>query len=102
MRVIDCAGRDALTPEEAAAVAAAARAGGVTLFPTDTLYGLGVDPGSPAGLAALFRLKGRDPEAVEGVGREEDHAAGPRGGADGGRFFRRQDIPAGAFDDAHE
>ena len=31
------------------------------VFPTDTLYGLGVDPRSPAGLAALFRLKGRDP-----------------------------------------
>ena len=61
MRVIHCAGRDALTPEEAAAVGAAARAGGVILFPTDTLYGLGVDPRSPAGLAALFRLKGRDP-----------------------------------------
>jgi len=61
MRVIRCAGRDELTPEETAAVAATARAGGVILFPTDTLYGLGVDPRSPAGLEALFGLKGRDP-----------------------------------------
>jgi L-threonylcarbamoyladenylate synthase len=62
LHVIRCAGRDALTPAEAAAVGAAARAGGVILFPTDTLYGLGVDPFSAAGCAALFRLKGRDPD----------------------------------------
>jgi len=61
MRVIRCAGRDVLTPEEAVAISAATRAGGVILFPTDTLYGLGADPLSPAGLAAIFRLKGRDP-----------------------------------------
>ena len=61
MRVIQAAGRDALAPEEEAAVGAAARAGAVILFPTDTLYGLGVDPASAAGLEALFRLKGRDP-----------------------------------------
>ena len=61
MRVISCCGRDALAPEEAAAVGAAARAAGVILFPTDTLYGLGADPFSPAGLAGIFRLKGRDP-----------------------------------------
>ena len=61
MRVISCASRDALTPGEVAAVGAVARAGGVILFPTDTLYGLGVDPRSSAGLVALFRLKGRDP-----------------------------------------
>ncbi len=60
MRVIHCAGRDSLTPEQAAAVGEAARAGGVILFPTDTLYGLGTDPCSPAGLAAIFRLKGRE------------------------------------------
>lgn len=59
MRVIFCHGRGALAPEEKAAVAAVARAGRVVLFPTDTLYGLGVDPRSPAGLAAIFRLKGR-------------------------------------------
>jgi L-threonylcarbamoyladenylate synthase len=57
---IPCAGRDTLTPDETAAVAAAARRGGVILYPTDTLYGLGVDPGSAAALEALFRLKGRD------------------------------------------
>jgi L-threonylcarbamoyladenylate synthase len=61
MRVSLCSDRDARTPVEAAAVGSTARAGGVILFPTDTLYGLGVDPGSAAGLAALFRLKGRDP-----------------------------------------
>ena len=61
MHVISCAGRELLTPAEAALVAETARAGGVILYPTDTLYGLGVDPGSPAGLALLFRLKGRDP-----------------------------------------
>ena len=62
MRVIQCVGRAALTSEEEAAVRATARVGGVILFPTDTLYGLGVDPGSPAGLAALLRLKGRAPD----------------------------------------
>jgi L-threonylcarbamoyladenylate synthase len=61
MQVIQCAGRDLLTPEEVVAIDATARAGGVILFPTDTLYGLGVDPRAPAGLEALFGLKGRDP-----------------------------------------
>ena len=61
MRVIRCAGRDELTPDETAAVRAATRACGVMLFPTDTLYALGVDPVSAASLGALFRLKGRDP-----------------------------------------
>jgi len=60
MRVIRCAGRDVLTPEEAVAIGVTARAAGVILFPTDTLYGLGVDPGSAAGLAAVCRIKGRD------------------------------------------
>src|SRR5659263_618314 len=35
-------------------------AGGVAIFPTDTLYGLGVDPCSETGLARLFAAKGRD------------------------------------------
>ncbi len=62
LRVIRRSLRDQLTPEQAALVARTSGAGGVILFPTDTLYGLGVDPGSPAGLAGLFRLKGRDPD----------------------------------------
>ncbi len=34
-------------------------AGGVVAYPTDTFYGLAVDPGSPAAVANLFALKGR-------------------------------------------
>jgi len=39
---------------------ASLRAGGVVIFPTDTLYGLGVDPRSEAGLDRLLAAKGRD------------------------------------------
>lgn len=36
------------------------RAGGVVAYPTDTLYGLAVDPRSDAAVARLFEVKGRD------------------------------------------
>ncbi len=36
------------------------RAGGAVIFPTDTLYGLGVDPCSEKGLNRLLAAKGRD------------------------------------------
>ena len=39
---------------------ASLRAGGAVIFPTDTLYGLGVDPCSEKGLHRLFAAKGRD------------------------------------------
>jgi L-threonylcarbamoyladenylate synthase len=39
---------------------ASLRAGGAVIFPTDTLYGLGVDPCSEKGLSRLFAAKGRD------------------------------------------
>jgi len=39
---------------------ASLRAGGVVIFPTDTLYGLGVDPCSETGLNRLLAAKGRD------------------------------------------
>jgi L-threonylcarbamoyladenylate synthase len=39
---------------------ASLRAGGAVIFPTDTLYGLGVDPRSETGLSRLFAAKGRD------------------------------------------
>ncbi|HOX22971.1 MAG TPA: L-threonylcarbamoyladenylate synthase [Elusimicrobiales bacterium] len=35
------------------------RAGGVAVFPTDTVYGLGTAAGSAAGLQRIYRLKGR-------------------------------------------
>ena len=42
-----------------AAVAWLAR-GGVIVYPTDTYYGVAVDPCAPAAVDALFSLKGRD------------------------------------------
>ena len=38
------------------------RAGGVALFPSDTVYGLAADPESEAGVGRLYALKGRPPE----------------------------------------
>jgi L-threonylcarbamoyladenylate synthase len=34
--------------------------GGLVAFPTDTVYGLGVNIDNPAGIEALFQVKGRD------------------------------------------
>ncbi len=48
------------TPHFLAEMIASLRAGGVVIFPTDTLYGLGVDPCSETGLDRLFAAKGRD------------------------------------------
>ncbi len=47
--------------EEAAARAAGVlRTGGVVLYPTDTLYGLGADAFSAAAVAKIYAIKGRD------------------------------------------
>ena len=40
------------------------KGGGIVAFPTDTFYGLAVDPGSDAAVGALFDLKGRDATAA--------------------------------------
>jgi len=48
------------TPGDLAAAAEWLRQGGVVAYPTDTLYGLAVDPSSARAVAALFELKGRD------------------------------------------
>ena len=50
------AGEGGLSIEEAVA---AIRAGEVVGFPTDTVYGVGVDPLNEAAVARLFELKGR-------------------------------------------
>jgi len=47
-----------------AAAAARLRQGGIVAFPTDTFYGLAVDPCSDAAVRALFSLKGRAPAAA--------------------------------------
>jgi len=36
--------------------------GGMVVFPTRTLYGLGVDANNPSAIGRLFQVKGRDPE----------------------------------------
>ena len=47
-------------PGPIAAAADVLRAGGVVAFPTDTLYGLAVDPRRSDAVERLFLLKGRD------------------------------------------
>ncbi len=61
-------------------------AGGMAIFPTDTLYGLGVDPRSPAGLARLVAAKGREggkpiPLLLDGPARADSYAADVCGAA---------------------
>src|SRR5262245_34934053 len=53
---------DAIAPDRAiiAEVAAILRAGGVVAYPTDTLYGLAVDPRRDAAVRKLFDVKARD------------------------------------------
>ena len=38
------------------------RAGGIVLFPADTVYGLAVDPGNEEAIERMYRLKGRPRE----------------------------------------
>jgi L-threonylcarbamoyladenylate synthase len=48
-----------VTPEDVAAFERCVAAGGVVLFPADTVYGLATDPESRAGVERLYALKGR-------------------------------------------
>ena len=97
-----------LVPQLAAAVEAIRR-GEVVAFPTDTLYGLAVDPRSDAALDALFALKGRSADrtvaliaaSLAQAGEVADisrRAATPRGSvlagaADAGRAGERALAP---------
>ena len=49
-----------MTRETLAAAAVALRTGGTAVFPTDTVYGLGVSVEAAESPAVLYRLKGRD------------------------------------------
>jgi L-threonylcarbamoyladenylate synthase len=51
---------DAHDPQSVARATDALRAGGVVAYPTDTLYGLAVDPRSDEAVDRLFVVKGRD------------------------------------------
>ncbi|MBR9980208.1 MAG: threonylcarbamoyl-AMP synthase [Desulfatitalea sp.] len=56
--VVDTARPD---PETIRRAALLIRQGGVVVFPTLGLYGLGADPLNPEAVARIFTLKGRDP-----------------------------------------
>lgn len=49
--------------DELAEAASAIRAGQIVGMPTDTVYGLAVDPNQPAAVASLFETKRRDTSA---------------------------------------
>jgi L-threonylcarbamoyladenylate synthase len=53
---------DAETPDEALIARAASilQRGGIVAYPTDTLYGLAVDPGSDEAVGRLYQAKSRD------------------------------------------
>jgi L-threonylcarbamoyladenylate synthase len=82
---------------DAAGIALAAealRAGEVVLYPTETVYGLAVDPFSPAALRKLFQVKGRpDDKSILLIVADEhqlDHIAndiGPQSRACMRRFW---------------
>lgn len=50
---------DGQSPAAIAAAADRLRAGGLVVFPTETVYGLGADASSDAAVAGIFRAKGR-------------------------------------------
>ena len=50
-----------MTQDDVAAFDRCVAAGGVAVFPTDTVYGLATAPDSRAGVERLYRLKGRPP-----------------------------------------
>jgi L-threonylcarbamoyladenylate synthase len=53
--------------EEIARAVEVVRAGGVVGLPTDTVYGIGVDPLEEAAVATLFELKGRPADRPMGL-----------------------------------
>lgn len=57
----------AVTAEEVETLERSLRVGGVALFPTDTVYGLGCDPGEDVAVARLYAMKGRRPDKPAAV-----------------------------------
>jgi L-threonylcarbamoyladenylate synthase len=50
-----------MTPEQVRDFVRCISAGGLALFPADTVYGLATNPDSREGVERLYRVKGRDP-----------------------------------------
>lgn len=48
-------------PEAVSRAAKLVRSGGVVVFPTDTVYGIGCDPYNAAAVRRIYRIKGRTP-----------------------------------------
>ncbi len=59
--------RTALDRDDARRLQECLAGGGVAVFPTDTVYGLGCDPERPAAVERLYELKGRPPERPSAV-----------------------------------
>src|SRR5437868_7431603 len=53
-RVLGC------TDDEISECLSMIKNGGVAIFPTDTLYGIGCDPYSDSAVERIFKIKGRD------------------------------------------
>lgn len=60
-------GADPLTAADADALEHCVAGGGVAVFPADTVYGLGCDPGSESAVRRLYALKGRTPRKPAAV-----------------------------------
>ena len=56
-----------MTDEQARALGACVAAGGVAVFPADTVYGLACDPENADAVAKLYALKGRPPSKPAAV-----------------------------------
>jgi L-threonylcarbamoyladenylate synthase len=56
-----------MTDEQAQALGACVAAGGVAVFPADTVYGLACDPENAAAVDKLYALKGRPPDKPAAV-----------------------------------
>jgi L-threonylcarbamoyladenylate synthase len=56
-----------MTSSDAATFEACIRAGGVAVFPSDTVYGLACDPDNAEAVARLYALKGRAPDKPAAV-----------------------------------
>lgn len=56
-----------VSPEQVATLERSLRVGGVALFPSDTVYGLGCDPGEELAVRRLYAIKGRRPDKPAAV-----------------------------------